>query len=273
MIDLHVHSRASDGTDTPAQVVHAASSLKLAAIAISDHDSVDGVDEAIAEGEIAGVEVVPAVEMSSEVGGRDIHFLGYFIDHKDDILLETLASLRQTRFERAKGIVDRLNNLGVELEMADVLAVAGGGAVGRAHIARALYAKGKVTSLPEAFKKFLDRGRPAYLAKTVLSPGEIIAMIHRVAGLASLAHPGVSVPDEFIDMFISYGLNAIEAYHYEHTPAQVKHYIELAERKGVSITGGSDSHGTNSTRGLTLGKVNVPDSVLTELKESLSRLK
>lgn len=266
MIDLHLHSTASDGTDPPKEVVRRAAALGLTAIAVSDHDSVEGVDEALAVGKIAGVEVVPAVEMSSEADGTDVHFLGYFIDHKDPKLLDSLAALRMARYERARVMVERLKELGVDLRMEDVLAEAGEGAVGRAHVARALLATGKVASLEEAFSKYLARERPAYVSKRVADPKDVIEIIHGVGGIASLAHPGVNGAERYVDEFVSYGLDAIEVYHYEHTPQQTADFIELAREKGLLVTGGSDCHGSKSTRGMTMGSVKVPDSVLEALK-------
>ncbi len=266
MIDLHLHSTASDGTDPPSEVVRRAFSLGLKAVAISDHDSVEGIDESLKSGNSLRIEVVPAVEVSSEYDGADVHFLGYFIDHRDSELLEYLAALRRARFERALRMIERLNKLGLDVSMDDVLIESGEGAVGRAHIARALFRKKAVSSLGEAFEKYLARDKPAYVPKDARPPKEAIGVLRGAGGVVSLAHPGVNGAERHVDEFISYGLDAIEVYHYEHTPQQSAIFMELARDKGLLVTGGSDCHGLKSTRGITMGTVKVPDSVLEDLK-------
>ncbi|MHB0975998.1 MAG: PHP domain-containing protein [Candidatus Aquicultorales bacterium] len=267
MIDLHVHSTASDGTDTPAGNVLKAKKIGLTAIAICDHDSVEGVDEALDVGREQGVEVIPAVEMSSKVNDWDTHFLGYFIDHHNVALKDTVQRLREARRERAISIVERLNNLGVPLTFDDVRKEAAEGALGRAHIARALAYKGLVVGIPQAFSKYLSRGRPAYVEKFVLTPHQIIELIHHTGGVAALAHPALSRANDHMDQFIGYGLDAIEVYHTEHSERQRDYYKNLAGSKGLLITGGSDCHGSNSSHGATIGTIDVPDSVLEALRQ------
>lgn len=266
MVDLHLHTTASDGSSTPKELVMAAAEMGLSAIAIADHDSVEGVKEAVDAGKSAGIEVVPAIEMSSEADSRVVHFLGYFIDFENEQLLKALSDLRDARFARAQKIVDRLKDLGIEIDMEEVLRESAGGAVGRAHIARALAAKGSVSSIRDAFSLHLAEGKPAYVSKLVLEPCDVIRTIHAAGGLVSLAHPALSRADDLIDEFVSYGLDALEAYHSEHSSDQVEAYLRLAEEKNLLVTGGSDCHGERSSRGIKLGEANVPDEVLASLR-------
>ncbi|MCL4498744.1 MAG: PHP domain-containing protein [Chloroflexi bacterium] len=266
MVDLHVHSTASDGTLNPRELVEAASAIGLSAIAICDHDSVEGIDEGLAAGKLLGVEVVPAIEISTIASGWDTHLLGYFIDHKAPTLLGILGRLRESRKARAEKIVNELNRLGVNLALEDVQAEADGGAVGRAHIARALVGTGAVSGLQEAFSKYLAKGRPGYILKDVLEPFEAIELIHSLGGLVSLAHPGVTKSSAYLDILITHGLDAIEAYHTEHSPGQRAFYAKLARQKGLLVTGGSDCHGSKSAYGMTIGSVPVSDRVLDDLK-------
>lgn len=266
MVDLHLHTTASDGSSSPTELVMAAARLGLTAIAVADHDSVAGVKEAVDAGKSVGVEVIPAIEMSSEADSRIIHFLAYFIDYENDDLQRVLSDLREARFARAQKIVDRLNKLGVDIDMDEVLVESAGGAVGRAHVARALAARGSVPTIRDAFSLHLAEGKPAYVSKLVLEPLDVINKLHAAGGLVSLAHPALSQADDLIDEFISYGLDAIEAYHSEHTAEQIEHYIRLAKDKNLLVTGGSDCHGERSSRGIKLGEAGVPDSVLEDLR-------
>lgn len=266
MIDLHIHTTASDGSETPTSVIRTAKRLGLQAIAVTDHDSVEGVEEALRAGDEEGVTVVPAFEMSSEIDGRDAHFLGYFIDWRSESLKKRLADLRQSRLVRAERIIEHLNELGVKISMYNVLDEARGGAVGRAHVARALTNLEAVASIQEAFNLYLARGRPAYVQKAVYTPREVIEIINEVGGVASIAHPGVTQIDAWMDELVSYGLDAIEVYHSDHTREQIIHYMRMAEDRGLAISGGSDSHGARSSRGETMGKLRVPAKLLDSLR-------
>ncbi|HAW60289.1 MAG TPA: phosphatase [Actinobacteria bacterium] len=265
-IDLHIHSTASDGTLDPEEIIRLAAKLGLSAIAITDHDSVEGVGPALKEGERLGIEVIPAVELSSDLQGRDIHFLGYFIDFKQEWFRKHLEKLRQARYERAVKMVQRLREAGLEIALRDVLKEAGEGAVGRAHIARVLVKQGLIDGIEEVFSRYIGRHAPCYVEKYIYTPEDIIAIVRKAGGIAILAHPGYSLVDEQISEFIRYGLQGLEAYYHTHTPKQTKRYERLAERHGLMVTGGSDCHGLKSSRGLLIGSVNVPDRVIQDLK-------
>ena len=268
MVDLHLHSSASDGTFSPQELVQLAFQLNFKAIAITDHDSVEGVAPALkAQEKYKELEVVPAVELGSDIEGRDIHFLGYLIDWESSWLKQHLSDLREARFQRAEKMVKRLRELGLELELEEVLALSGEGAVGRAHVARALLKKGQIGSVQEAFDRYLGRLAPAYVEKYAFTPREVINVIKSSGGIAVLAHPGLLKIDDRIPEFIDDGIEGLEVVHSDHLPHQVKHYEKLAEEYGLVATGGSDCHGLGSGRGLMLGSVRMPLSVLEKLKE------
>ena len=262
--DLHIHSTASDGTVTPGEVVARAAALGLPAIALTDHDSVDGVGEALEAGTRLGVTVIPAVELSAGADGRSMHVLGYFVDHTDPVLTDRLERLRAVRLERARRMVEALAHAGYGIAIADVLLEADGGAVGRAHVARTLVARGYASSLPDAFDRFLSRGRPFYVPKPVADPRDVIGWIRDAGGIAILAHPGVSEVDDLIEDLVAGGLAGIEAYHRDHDEAERKRYATLAAALGLLVTGGSDFHGNERPTG-GLGSADVPSEVLDRL--------
>lgn len=266
-VDLHIHTTASDGSMSPQQVVEIASKLHLKSIAISDHDTVAGIDEALAYGKKLKIEVIPAIEFSSKYNSRDIHILGFFIDHKNQRLLESLRVLRKARAERAKQIVECLQEHNLDLTYDEVLKTAGNASVGRPHIAKVLVDKKYVSGFSNAFTRYLKRGAPCFIEKFVYSVDKVIEIIHEVGGISIFAHPGLARLDEHINKFIDMGLDGIEAYHTEHTDQTIEHYIKLARDKRLLITGGSDCHGPISSNGLRLGTVYVPDEVVDKLEE------
>lgn len=266
-VDLHLHSTASDGTLSPQQLVQLASKLNLRAIAVTDHDSVEGVTPARRAGTKTGVEVVPAVELSSDLDGRDIHFLGYFVDYKNKWLEEHLEKLRQARYKRALKMVEKLKEIGLEIPFQEVIEIAGKGAVGRSHVATVMFQKGYIHNIQEAFDRYIGRDSTCYVEKYNYSCQDVINIIKKIRGIPVLAHPGLSQVDSYIPEFIEYGLVGLEVYHSEHTPEQTEHYRQLAKRYELITTGGSDCHGLESTRGLTIGSVKVPYIVVTDLKE------
>jgi predicted metal-dependent phosphoesterase TrpH len=249
------------------QVVEMASKLHLRAVAISDHDTIDGIDEALVFGKKFGIEVIPAIEFSSKYGGRDIHILGLYIDHKNSRLISSLSDLKEARSKRAEWIVGCLQGQGFNISFNEVLEVAGNASVGRPHIARLLVKKGYVSGLSEAFTKYLKRGSLCFIEKSVYPVDRVINIIHGASGIAIFAHPGLAHLDEFIDTFIDMGLDGIEAYHAEHSKLVTEHYIELAHDKDLLVAGGSDCHGPVSTNGLRLGTVYIPDEVVDKLEE------
>ncbi len=264
--DLHVHTRISDGSFTPAEVVNRAISAKLSAIAITDHDAVEAIDEAMGE---AGdkIEIIPGVELTAEMEGNEIHILGYFIDWRDAKFYQELKTLQKARLERARKILEKLKQLGMEINYDEVLKFAGSCSVGRLHIARMIMSFGYVSSIREAFWRFLGQGKPACAGKFKLSPRQAIKLIKSVGGLAVLAHPYLLNCDEWIPEFAKDGLDGIEVYYSIQNPQITVHYEKLAAKNELLMTGGSDCHGLAKGRAL-LGKVKIPYSLVEKLKEA-----
>ena len=248
-VDLHTHTTASDGLHAPADNVRMAKAAGLTGIAITDHDTVAGIEEALEEGKRLGVIVVPGVEISTVLFGVDIHILGYYIDHKDDVFLARLESLRKTRELRNDMLIAKLQELGVAIGMADVLRIAAsdkkqGETVGRPHIAQAMVERGYVASVREAFDRYLGSGGAAYVNPPRIHPAEAIAWIREAGGKAVLAHPGIYGSDEWVEEIVSSGIDGIEVYHSDHTPAQELTYAKLAVQHRLIVTAGSDFHGS-----------------------------
>lgn len=255
-VDLHTHSTASDGARPPREVVRAARELKLEAIALTDHDTVDGLPDAMDEGRIQGVRVVPGVELSAVEDDSETHVLGLHVQqmHRLEAQLRNLRAMRLTRAER---IVARLNELGVRVTLQDVLVQSGDGAVGRPHIARALVNEGWATDMRDAFDRYLGNGRAAFVPKDRLSIQEAIAMIHEAGGLAILAHPGQSGTRTRIEALVELGLDGVEVRHPSHNGEDIARLSALVEHFGLVPSGGSDWHGS-AEGGRTLGMMRVP---------------
>ena len=263
--DLHIHTTASDGVWTPTQVVEEAARIGLSAVAMADHDTVGGVEEAVAAGERYGVKVVPAVELNTDVGPVEVHILGYFIDWRSDKLREQLAELRKARLERGRRMVEKLRSLGVPVTLERVLEIAGSGSVGRPHVAQAICETGAVGSINAAFGRYLVRGAPAFVERTKMTPHDAVSIIVDSGGVACFAHPGKTNRDEMIPGLIKSGLRAIEVYYADQSPDITRHYESLARRFGLIATGGSDAHGFDPESGSSIGAVTVDESVVEEL--------
>lgn len=255
--DLHVHSTASDGTLSPRDLVALAVQRGLSVLAITDHDSVEGLSEAREAAASTSLTLIPAVELSANAGGRDVHILGYFVRPDDEHLRSHLTDLRAARLRRAHSMVEALSEAGYSVSIDDVLELSAGGAVGRSHVARALVNRGHVDTVADAFQHLIGRGRPFYVAKDVRTPAEAIACIRDTGGIAVVAHPGISDVDDLLGSMIDSGLNGIEAYHADHTPAQRSHYAKIAADFGLLVTGGSDFHGPAAPNPA-LGTVAIP---------------
>jgi predicted metal-dependent phosphoesterase TrpH len=239
--------------------------LGLTAIAITDHDSVAGVQPALDASAGLPLEVVPGVELSAGLGGRDLHILGYFVDHTDPALCARLAVLRDQRMERARAMVADLAAAGHNVLFDDVLAQARGGSVGRSHVARALVEAGTVDSVEAAFRRFIGRDGPFYVEKPLLLAADAIALIRDAGGAAALAHPGVSDADEVVTTLVTEGLVGIEAYHGEHDEQARERYCMIADYLGLIVTGGSDYHGPRA-KGSSLGTPHSPMAALDALR-------
>lgn len=263
-VDLHIHTTCSDGTSTPAEVVALSLGARLSAIALTDHDAIDGVEAARIAARGA-IEVIAGVELSAQsTCAPDVHLLGYFVDLCSPALIESLASLRASRLARAVAMTQLLAEAGYRIAFEDVRALAGAGTIGRSHIARALVASGEVPSFEHAFEDLIGANAPCYVAKRALSVGEAVALVHDAGGVVVLAHPGVS-GDGALGELVEAGLDGIEAYHAEHTPRQRAHYASLAARLGLVVTGGSDYHG-RGTRSAVVGAGGCPDSAVAALR-------
>ena len=259
-VDLHVHSTASDGTRPPDQVVGEAKRVGLAAIALTDHDTLDGIAAATQAGADLGVRVVAGIELSAVEADSETHILGLHLS--DTRRLEAhLVALREMRRGRAEQIVERLNGLGVRIEFAAVLEQAGGGAIGRPHVARAMIAEGWAVDFRDAFERYLGNGKPAFVPKDRLSVSDAIGAIHGAGGLAVLAHPAQGGTRERIEAFARAGIDGIEIRHPSHTPDDVARLSALVDFFGLVPSGGSDWHGA-AEGARTLGMMRVPESWL-----------
>jgi 3',5'-nucleoside bisphosphate phosphatase len=271
LADLHVHTTASDGVLTPAQVVREVVAAHLMAVAISDHDTIEGIDPAIEEAAKVGVIVVPAVEINTDFGKDEVHILGYYIDHRSSELRAHLEHQRRGRLERAERMVDRLNEIGVRISMARVLEIAGSGAIARPHIARAIVEAGYASNMNGAFGRYLIRGTAGYVPRSKLTPFQAIEIIRGSKGVAVFAHPGDSKHDEMIPQLVDAGLQGIEAYHTDHSFHQRRRYVKLAQQYGLIATGGSDSHGPGLMKDIAIGQVTVGIEVVDRLRELAGR--
>ena len=267
-VDLHMHSTASDGSRSPREVVQWAKNAGLVAIALTDHDTVAGLDEAQAAGEALGVRVVNGIELSAVEGEAETHLLGLHLG--DTLVIEReLTALRDMRERRGQQIVEKLIALGVMVTFDDVLMQAGGGAVGRPHVARALVADGWATDARDAFDRYLGAGKPAYVAKDQLGMASAIAIIHAAGGLAVLAHPGPAGTRERLTALAALGLDGVEVRHPGHSPSDTNRLAALAAQLGLLMSGGSDWHGA-ADGPRTIGMMNVPLDWLTVQDERLA---
>jgi len=265
-IDLHIHTTASDGLLTPEEVLKIAKKEELCAISITDHDTIDGY---LATKELAadmGIELIPGVELSMSYKGEDFHLLGYFIDYENPEFVKKINSFQEERRVRGEKMVEKLNELGIDLSIDTVKSIAGKGAVGRPHLADALLKEEFVHTYEEAFARYLGYHAQAYVPKKFLAPQEGIELIHLIRGVAVLGHPGTCRSQQAIYDFLQLGLDGIEAYHYKHDRETTRHYINLARKLGLIYTGGSDCHGRRGGRVL-IGTVKVPYKCLEMLRK------
>ncbi|HEU4354808.1 MAG TPA: PHP domain-containing protein [Actinomycetota bacterium] len=247
-IDLHTHSNRSDGTFEPAEVIRRAAGLGLEVVALTDHDTTSGLDEAVATGLELGVEVVPGVEFSAEYERTSVHVLCYWPDVGDGELQGELQRLRDDRFRRGERMVEKLQSLGFDISFERVAQIAGGGNIVRPHVAQAMVEAGIVDTEREAFDSYIADGKPAHVPKHALDPIDAVRLILGAGGICVLAHPGMwgdqtSVPEELIERMAGAGMQGLEVDHTDHDADKRAHYQRLADRLGVIPTGGSDCHG------------------------------
>lgn len=263
--DLHSHSTASDGVLAPAALVARARLAGLDGLALTDHDSVDGIAEALAAAAAAGLELIPGIELSLQVGPRDVHLLGYWIDHSSAELRAVLAELRDMRQARAERIVAKLRALGCAVELADVLAEVGDGNPGRPHVAKALLACGDVASLEEAFERFIGDDGPAYEPKRLMEPERGFALLARHGAVPVLAHPALCDYAPLLPRFVALGLKGLEVDHPKQSVLERERLREECRRWGLLATGGSDFHQPASA-GRDLGAEGVAGDTLAALR-------
>ncbi|MWC26728.1 PHP domain-containing protein [Paenibacillus sp. MMS18-CY102] len=249
--DLHTHTLASDGTNAPAAVVRLAKEAGLAAVAITDHDTIAGWAEALAEGDRLGIEVIPGIELSTVMNGRDVHILGYWCNANDGQWLDRLRSQQGFRGNRNGMMIGKLRDLGIDVTLDEIVSHARKSGkqvesveqIGRPHLAEVLIARGVVADMREAFDRYLGENGLAYCNPPRLQPFEAIDWIREAGGVSVIAHPGLYGDDEMVEAIVRHGAQGIEAYHSDHDAGQEQRYEALAQRYGLLVTGGSDFHG------------------------------
>jgi predicted metal-dependent phosphoesterase TrpH len=266
--DLHLHTTCSDGAYTPEALAAAARKANLKTIAVTDHDSVEGIAAAQRAAEGSGVEVLPGIELGVALGddARDeIHIVGLFLDPGNPELCAAAERIRSGRLARALKMIEKLNHIGVQLRSEEVLAAAGGGSVGRLHIAQALLRRKRIGTVGEAFQRWLGQGGPAYVARERPSAGEAVRLIHGAGGVAVMAHPAKTGRDADIPALIAAGIDGIEVYGGDQARDKEPHYLKLAAAHGLLVGGGSDCHGTNKDRTL-IGQVRLEEERVEALR-------
>lgn len=278
-VDLHTHTTCSDGTYSPRELVAYAAKKGLSAIAITDHDTLDGIDEAVLEGKKAGVEVIPGIEVSTEYDGSDIHIVGLFVNNRDRHFLNILSDLRHKRENRNALIVQKLRELGIDIHYEEVVKAAEGDVITRAHIANVLMAKGCAGSITEAFDKYIGKHGPAYVKRDVLPLEATLEILEDNGALTVLAHPflyklGKEELENMVSTLSKNGLTGIEAYYSTHDASDTEYIKTIAEKNGLLLSGGSDFHGSNKPNidlGTGKGALSVPYDVLDVLEKFKER--
>ena len=259
-VDLHIHSTASDGRLSPSEIVRKSAELGLTVVAIADHDSVNGMAEALkAAKAYPGLKVIPAVEINTDVPHGEAHILGYFIDFTDRELNTTLEQLRDSRRLRAQKMIAKLAKLGIHINWGRVQEIAGAGTIGRPHLAQAMLEKGYIASIKEAFTKYIGKDGPAYVEREKITPVGAVELILRASGLPVLGHPfTINDPETMIIELKRAGLVGIEAYYKDYNSDQVSELVDLAGRYNLITTGGTDYHGLDDTDEVMIGGADVP---------------
>lgn len=265
LIDLHSHSTASDGVLSPLELVGFAKESDISVLALTDHDTLEGLPAAMAEAARVGVQFVPGVEITAHVDDLEVHILGHFVDPDDHRLAEFLTSSRCDRIERVHRMVDKLWALGLPMNADEVLSLAPGPSVGRPHVAQAMIRRGYVTSLQDAFDRYLTSGKPGYVERSRIPAELAIGAIKAAGGVASLAHPGDYGHDEIIPFLVQHGLDGLEVYHPEHDTESIFRYERIRLDCGLLAVGGSDYHGTGGLRSMGLGRPALPEARFEEL--------
>ena len=265
-VDLHSHTTASDGTLRPRELVQAAARRGVRVLAVTDHDSTEGLPEAMAEAEsLRPLEIVPGIEINCDVDGGEIHVLGYYMDYEASWFQEFCRAQRAERRARVYRIAERLASLGMPIDPDAVFALVREGSAGRPHVAQVMVDRGYVKSVREAFDRFLAAGKPANVPRKKLTPEDAVRLIRRAGGVPVFAHPGLAGRDALIPGLVGAGLMGIECYYPEHSPSQTGNYVDICRQHGLVATGGSDFHGPR-VRASQLGDPAIPLSVWDALR-------
>ncbi|MDP2940933.1 MAG: PHP domain-containing protein [Candidatus Omnitrophota bacterium] len=265
--DLHLHTIFSDGTYTPLELAEESRRVGLSAIAVADHDTVSGIAPAIEAAEGLGIEVLPAIELSAEYEGAEVHILGYLIDYHNAELLEKLSFLKENRIQRIYKIIDKLKLIGINLRPEAVFELAQLGTVGRLHVARAMIKEGLAGSFTEIFQKYIGDKCPAYELGFKFSPEQAISLIKQTGGIPVLAHPYTIKDDDLLETIVSRGIMGIEVYYPEHSQSMRNFYLDFAQRRNLLVTGGSDCHGDAKSQ-IKIGSMKIPYALVEKLKSA-----
>lgn len=263
--DLHLHTNFSDGTFSPEELTGHAQRHGFAAVALTDHDTVEGCARMRAACDRAGIEFIAASELTAELHGNELHLIGYYLDTSHARLLGEMAKFQAVRQNRIREMVARLNEWNIPLRSEAVFALANCQSPGRPHVARALVQAGFCSTLDEAFERFLKKNRPAWVPKFTMSALDAINLIHEAGGVAVMAHPGLNRTDGVIPELVAAGLDGLECYHTKHTNANAEHYRRIAAGHQLLVTGGSDCHGLSKGRPL-IGNIKLPYEHVRALK-------
>ncbi|MBF0533006.1 MAG: PHP domain-containing protein [Candidatus Omnitrophica bacterium] len=268
--DLHLHTNYSDSTLTPSQVVFQAKQFQIGCIAITDHDTVDGMEEAVAAGQAHGVEIIPGIELSCEAGNREIHILGFFFDYQHPDFHQHLLRMQDSRVARMGRMLEKLNGIkaGGDISLEEVCARGGTTAVGRMHLAMIMKEKGLVKNVQTAFDRYLAEGGPAYVAKYRQTPAQAIALIKKFGGVAVLAHPMLTRVDEMIPAMVRDGLGGLEVYYPNVSSTIIEYYEGIGRKHNLLLTGGSDAHGAGKDN-TAIGKIRLPYRFVEAMKQTL----
>jgi len=268
--DLHLHTHFSDGTYGPEELAALAEQHGLKAVALTDHDTMEGCARAAAACQARGIEFIPASELTAELDDVELHLIGYFLDSANERLQKELSRFQQVRQQRIHEMAARLQQVGVPLQAESVFRLANCAAPGRPHVARALVQQRLCGSLDEAFERFLKKGKPAWVPKFKMSALEAIELIHQAGGLAVMAHPGLNRTDDVIPILVKAGVDGIECFHTKHSTTMTEHYLQIAEKYNLLVTGGSDCHGISKGRPL-IGTMRIPYVYVERLKDAATQ--
>ena len=267
-VDLHLHTNFSDSTLSPSELVSLSVKNGLSAIAVTDHDCIEGIEPVKDEAGKFDLEIIPGIELTAEIDHKEVHILGYFIDYKNKVLAEKLVQIKVIREKRIYDMVDKLKEQGIDnIEAEEVLSLSGMGTVGRAHLAVILKNKGWVSTFSEAFRRYIGDKSSAYVGKFKMTPSEAIKTILDAGGVPVLAHPNVPGEDNLIVEFVKSGLMGLEVYYPGYSEVTRQHYMDIAEKFGLLLTGGSDCHG-DVKENITVGDVKVPYEIVEKLKQA-----